>query len=234
MQNQNLNYGGTEARRKLILGVFASPRFVRLLLWLAPILFLLSFFFFPLSKILALTFDPATFTSPNNLQIINHALLFTFYQATLSTILTFALGIPSAVLFSRFDFRGKSLLRALTAVPFMLPTVVVASAFKSLPGLQVTGYKFLTFNLQPATFNFLLILTAHVFYNTTIVIRIVGNALSRLDPKLEAAARSLGADNFHAWKNITLPLLCPALLSAALLVFMFDFTSFGVILLLGG
>jgi thiamine transport system permease protein len=204
------------------------------LLWLAPILFLLSFFFFPLSKILALTFDPATFTSPNNLQIINHALLFTFYQATLSTILTFALGIPSAVLFSRFDFRGKSLLRALTAVPFMLPTVVVASAFKSLPGLQVTGYKFLTFNLQPATFNFLLILTAHVFYNTTIVIRIVGNALSRLDPKLEAAARSLGADNFHAWKNITLPLLCPALLSAALLVFMFDFTSFGVILLLGG
>nr|HNH80250.1 ABC transporter permease subunit [Anaerolineales bacterium] len=79
-----------------------------------------------------------------------------------------------------------------------------------------------------------LILLAHVFYNTTIVIRIVGNALSRLDPKLEAAARSLGADSFHVWKNITLPLLRPSLLAAALLVFMFDFTSFGVILLLGG
>ncbi|WP_345320572.1 ABC transporter permease subunit, partial [Candidatus Villigracilis proximus] len=80
---------------------------------------------------------------------------------------------------------------------------------------------------------FILILTAHVFYNTTIVIRIVGNALSRLDPKLEAAARSLGADSFHVWKDITLPLLRPSLLAAALLVFMFDFTSFGVILLLG-
>jgi thiamine transport system permease protein len=62
----------------------------------------------------------------------------------------------------------------------------------------------------------------------------VGNALSHLDPKLEQSARSLGADTFRVWKNITLPLLRPSLLAAALLVFMFDFTSFGVILLLGG
>jgi thiamine transport system permease protein len=68
----------------------------------------------------------------------------------------------------------------------------------------------------------------------TIVIRIVGSTLSRLDPKLEQAARSLGADSFRTWLNVTLPLLRPSILSAALLVFLFDFTSFGVILLLGG
>jgi thiamine transport system permease protein len=101
---------------------------------LPTLLFLLYFFFLPLGKILSLTFYPATFTNPANLQITSYALLFTFYQAILSTILTFALGLPSAVLFSRFDFHGKSLLRALTAIPFMLPTVVVASAFNALFG----------------------------------------------------------------------------------------------------
>jgi thiamine transport system permease protein len=78
------------------------------------------------------------------------------------------------------------------------------------------------------------ILAAHVFYNTTIVIRLVGSALSQLDPKLEAAARTLGASSRRVWWYVTLPLLRPSLLAAGLLVFLFDFTSFGVILLLGG
>jgi thiamine transport system permease protein len=80
---------------------------------------------------------------------------------------------------------------------------------------------------------FLLILLAHVFYNTTIVIRIVGAAFSNLDPKLEQTARSLGADSLRVWTNVILPLLRPSILAASLLVFLFDFTSFGVILLLG-
>ncbi|NWF65183.1 MAG: iron ABC transporter permease [Chloroflexi bacterium] len=227
----------------------------RILLWIPTLLFLLSFFFFPLFKILTLTFNLETFTNLSNFLIARDSLLFTFYQAALSTLLTFALGLPSAVLFSKFNFPGKSLLRALTAVPFMLPTVVVAAAFNSLFSYKVTGSMLQVFNLQPSTFdlqpstfdlqlptfhlrpstfNFLLILAAHTFYNTSIVIRIVGNAISRLDPKLEASARVLGADTFHVWKDVILPILRPSLLAAALLVFMFDFTSFGVILLLGG
>ncbi len=199
----------------------------RILLWLAPILFLLIFFFQPLARIIALAFGASAFTQ-KNFQIIFSVTTFTFYQAILSAILTFILGLPAAVLFSRFDFRGKSLLRALTAVPFMLPTVVVAAAFNSI----FAQHGFFSFILHPSPF--ILILLAHVFYNTTIVIRIVGAALSRLDPKLEGAARSLGADTFHVWKDVILPILRPSLFAAALLVFMFDFTSFGVILLLGG
>ena len=228
MQNQVLNHGDSETQRFNFLRAFASPWFVRVLLWLAPILFLLIFFFQPLARIITLAFNPSALTQ-KNFGVILTVAGFTFYQAALSTLLTFILGIPSAVLFSRFNFRGKSLLRALTAVPFMLPTVVVASSFNALFGNHGL---FSSFILHPSSFS--LILLAHVFYNTTIVIRIVGNALSRLDPKLEAAARSLGADTFHVWKNITLPLLRPSLLAASLLVFMFDFTSFGVILLLGG
>jgi thiamine transport system permease protein len=75
---------------------------------------------------------------------------------------------------------------------------------------------------------------AHIFYNTTIVIRIVGNAIAHLDPRLEQAARTLGANPSRVFWRVTLALLRPSILAAALLVFIFDFTSFGVILLLGG
>lgn len=222
MHSDFTNHGDTKKRRFNFLRASASSWFARLLLWIPVLLFLLSFFFFPLSKILSLTFNLETFTDLNNPLIARDSLLFTFYQAFLSTLLTFALGLPAAILFAKFDFRGKSLLRALTAVPFMLPTVVVAAAFINVQRL--------TFDVSP----FILILIAHTFYNASIVIRIVGNAISRLDPKLEASARSLGADTFHVWKDVIFPILRPSLLAAALLVFMFDFTSFGVILLLGG
>ncbi|KAA0258757.1 MAG: ABC transporter permease subunit, partial [Chloroflexi bacterium] len=191
----------------------------RILLWIPTLLFLFIFFFFPLFKILALTFNLETFTDLNNLRITFHSLRFTFYQAILSTILTFALGLPAAILFSKFEFRGKSLLRALTAVPFMLPTVVVAAAFNSLLGSNgLFSFLFPLSSFIPHPSPFILILIAHTFYNTSIVIRIVGNAISRLDPKLEASARVLGADTFHVWKDVIFPILRPSLLAAALLV----------------
>lgn len=236
----SLNHGDTKTRRTINFSVLSAsyhprrgPWLNRTVLWLLPLSFLAVAFFFPLSRILALTFSPETLTF-ENLRNTQHALLFTFYQAFLSTLLTLVLGLPSAVLFARFDFRGKSLLRALTAVPFMLPTVVVAAAFNSLLGPRGLLNTITNSQLQIAPSPFALILLAHVFYNTTIIIRIVGTALSSLDPKLEATARSLGADPLRVWTNVTLPLIRPSILAASLLVFLFDFTSFGVILLLGG
>jgi thiamine transport system permease protein len=198
---------------------------------LPAVLFLAIFFFHPLARILGLTLDVSVLTSAN-LLLTARVLSFTFYQAFLSTLLTFVLGLPAAYLFARFDFHGKSLLRAMTAIPFMLPTVVVASSFNALFGDRgwLSFLQLSTLNPQPFT----LILLAHVFYNTTIIIRIVGNALTQLDPRLEAAARTLGADTLKIWGHIILPVLRVPLLAAGLLVFLFDFTSFGVILLLGG
>lgn len=207
--------------------------FSRPLLWLIPLTFLIIAFFYPLARILALTVDPQTLT-PQNLLLAFNVFLFTFYQATLSTLLTLLLGLPSAYLFARYDFRGKSLLRALTAVPFMLPTVVVAAGFSALLGPRGLFHTIFPLSSFPFIGTLWAILIAHVFYNTTIIIRVVGNALSSLDPKLEAAARSLGADSFRVWWNVILPMLRPSILASSLLVFLFDFTSFGVILLLGG
>lgn len=82
--------------------------------WLPALLFLGLFFFYPLVKILALGVVSPIFIAPNSLRIAANSLGFTLYQAALSMLLTLLVGLPAAYLFARYDFRGKSLLRALT------------------------------------------------------------------------------------------------------------------------
>src|SRR5215211_6918281 len=119
---QTFRHGDTGPQRFLLRssGFSVFPWLKRILLWLFPLSFLIVAFFLPLSRILTLTFDPQTLTTAN-LLLASRVFLFTFYQATLSTLLTLLLGLPSAYLFARYNFRGKTLLRAVTAVPFMLP-----------------------------------------------------------------------------------------------------------------
>ncbi len=209
-----------------------------------PILFLALFYFYPLAGIFSISFSGAAGTtawlrfagSPGLWGVVG----FTFWQATLSTLLTLVLGLPGAYLLSHYDFRGKTFFRALTAVPFVMPTLVVAAAFNALLGPTGWANTVLMdlFSLQtpPIAFvrTFSAILTAHVFYNLTIVLRLVGDFWGRLDPRLTQAARTLGASRWEAFLRITAPLLFPAVLAAALLVFIFDFSSFAVVLILGG
>ncbi len=210
-----------------------------LLPWLAPTIFLGLFFFYPLARILSFGLD-FTALKASFFARANQVFFFTFYQATLSTLLTLILGLPLAYLFARFDFPGKAVFRALTAIPFMLPTVVVAAGFNALLGprgwINLALMGCLDLNQPPVVFVGTLwaILAAHVFYNTTIVIRLVGNAWAGLDARLTDAARSLGASPWQTLSHVTLPLLRPSIFAASLLVFLFDFTSYGVILLLGG
>jgi len=155
---------------------------------------------------------------------------FTLWQAVVSTLLTVAAALPGAYLLARFEFPGKRVLGALSIVPFVLPTVVVAAAFLALLGPR-GALAPLGIRLDQTIWAILL---AHVFYNYAIVLRIVGSVWAQLDPRLEDAARALGATRWAAFRHVTLPLLRPAILSAASIVFLFTFTSFGVILLLGG
>lgn len=171
---------------------------------------------------------------------IGKSLWFTIWQAAISMGLTLILGLPAAYLFARFTFPGKRLLRVLISLPFIMPTVVVAAGFNALIGprgwINLALMDLLGLNSPPINLlnTLAVILLAHVFYNTSIVIRMVGTAWAQLDPKLEQAARTLGAPSLRAFIEITLPLLKQSIFAAALLVYLFDFTSFGVILLLGG
>lgn len=215
---------------------------VRLLLWILPAFFLAFFFFYPLGAIFSLAFETALREGISAVvwERIWRPLGFTIYQAALSTMLTLLIGLPAAYVFGRFDFRGKEALRVLTTIPFIMPTVVVAAGFNALIGPQGVANVFLMsrFDLAEPPIRVLntlaAILLAHVFYNTTVILRVVGGAWSELDTRLEHAGRVLGASRLRNFWEVTFPLLRPAILSGALLVFLFSFTSFGVILLLGG
>ncbi|MFW6182872.1 MAG: ABC transporter permease, partial [Chloroflexota bacterium] len=220
---------GTRARRLL------SP-----FLFVIPLLFLLAFFFIPLANILRVSLTAEAFvrfiSRPYYLQV----LWFTIWQAALSTLLTLLIGLPGAYLFARYEFRGKALLRSLTTVPFVMPTVVVATAFRALLGangplnrtlMALTGADQAVIRVEQTL---TIILLAHVFYNVTIVIRLVGGFWASLGPGVVEAARTMGAPPLRAFWEVTLPLLRPALIAASLLIYLFTFTSFGIILLLGG
>lgn len=158
-------------------------------------------------------------------------LWFTTWQALASTALTLLIALPGAYVFARFDFPGKQLLRAVVTVPFVLPTVVVGTAFLALLGRG--GFLDGLWGVRLDT-TVWAILLAHVFFNYAVVVRTVGGLWSQLDPRQEEAARVLGAGRFAAWRRVTLPALAPAVAAAALMVFLFTFTSFGAVQILGG
>ncbi len=214
--------------------------------YLVPSVFLILFFFYPLFSIFALSFAPEGELELSALRKLVSSsyylrtLWFTIWQASLSTLLTVLLALPGAYVFARYQFRGKALLQALTTIPFVLPTVVVANAFTAWLGprswlnsalMTLLGQDHPPIDMQHTIW---IILLAHVFYNYTVVLRIVGGFGANLNPRIEEAARVLGARPHDVLLRVTLPLLAPAIAAAALLVFIFCFTSFGVILILGG
>lgn len=213
---------------------------------LVPLAFLALFYFYPLGAILGYSFfgtgtlDLSGFQEIFGDRYYLDVLWFTTWQAALSTLLTIIAALPAAYIFARYEFRGQTLVRALTTLPFLLPTIVVAPAFIALFGPRgvVNTALMNVFNLDAPPIQLLdtiwIIFLAHIFYNYTIVFRIVSTAWANLDPQLGNAARMLGASRPRVFFEVTLPLLMPAILAAALLVFIFDFTSFGVILILGG
>jgi thiamine transport system permease protein len=216
------------------------------LLILLPLAFLAIFFCFPLASITARGLAPqgvidlSAFGQIVGSEFYRETLWFTFWQAAVSTVLTILAAFPAAYVMARFTFRGKSLISALTLVPFVMPTVIVAAGFMALIGPRgwindllrsLLGVSYAPLDIQHTIW---IILLAHVFYNFAVALRLISGFWSNLDPQITAAARALGASRWRAFHEVTLPLLRPAIFAAALLIFIFDFTSFGVILILGG
>ncbi|MFG3351569.1 ABC transporter permease [Streptomyces sp. NPDC048001] len=210
---------------------------VRFALMAVPVAFFAVFFAYPVSAIVArglhhgggwdLGRIVGTATRPDILGV----LWFTTWQALASTALTLLLALPGAYVLARLDFPGRRLLRAVVTVPFVLPTVVVGAAFLALVGRGGLLDDLWGVRLDTTVWAILL---AHVFFNYAVVVRTVGGLWAQLDPRQEEAARMLGAGRLAAWRSVTLPALAPSLAAAALMVFLFTFTSFGVVQILGG
>jgi thiamine transport system permease protein len=219
---------------------------IRYLLAIPPLLFLGVFYFYPLISIFGLSFAPEGVWETGKLsRLVSNSyylrvLWFTTWQAGLSTLLTLIIALPGAYVFAHYEFRGKALIQSLITVPFVLPTVVTAAAFRALlgPGGLVNTGLTAAFDLSrpPIQIDHTVwfFLLAHIFYNYTVIVRLVGGFWARLPRDTNEAARMLGASRRQVFLKVTLPLLRPAILAASLLIFVFCFTSFGVVLILGG
>ena len=201
---------------------------------LVPAGFFLVFYAYPLSGIFLrsflhngkvhLFFLDQVLTSHRILNII----WFTFWQAGFSTLLTLIFALPCAFVLSHYDFKGKKIILLLASIPFVLPAVVVAAAFQACFG---KGGGFFGFTIAHPL---VLILMAHVFYNFSVMLRVITGFWSSFQGRITEAAAMLGAGPFKVFWHVSLPLLKPAILAASTLVFIFCFSSFGIIMILGG
>ncbi|MDQ3542976.1 MAG: ABC transporter permease subunit, partial [Actinomycetota bacterium] len=187
----------------------------------APVVVLLGFYGWPFATLLGRGLSPSSIGDSLGDAVTWRILWFTFWQAVASTALTVAAGLAPAYVMARYEFRGRRLLDGLLASVFVLPTVVMGAAVRALLPDSIDH-------------GVMAILAAHVIFNLAVVVRTVGAVLTTLPRDTEAAAATLGASPRRVFREITLPAVAPALGAAASIVFVFTFTSFGVIRLLGG
>ncbi|CAB4612183.1 MAG: ABC transporter permease subunit [Actinobacteria bacterium] len=190
--------------------------------WIVPLLFLGVLFFWPLGNILSRGFAGDWLVHLLNVRDWQ-VTWFTIWQALVSTFLTLVLSIPGAYILYRKKFVGQRVLRSLITIPFMLPTIVVATGFTIF---RDAG----NFWSNPIIW----IIAAHVFLNYSLAVRTIGSFWMSLDLQTEEAAAMAGAGHFRTLWSISLPQLKPALISAAASTFLYCSASYGVILVLGG
>ncbi|MFF2853178.1 ABC transporter permease [Peribacillus sp. NPDC058002] len=161
------------------------------------------------------------------------------YISLLSVLVSALIGIPLAFIFNRYDFPGRSFFSSAAILPIVLPSLVGVMAFMFLygeSGLIPNAIKDL-FGLDKVPFKIggvsgILIVHAYTMY--VYFYMTVSAAINKIDPSLEEAAYNLGANKFKVFWKVTFPLLTPAIVAAALLVFMISMASFSAPFLLAG
>lgn len=201
---------------------------------LVPVGFLAVFFAWPAGALIARGFVEdgrptlegftAIFAEPRTWRILRQ----TLSQALWGTVLSVLLGVPGAYVLYKTRFPGRGLVRAVATIPFVLPTVVVGVAFKTL--FAATG----PLGFLGLDETFAVIVAALVFFNFSVIVRTVGGLWARLDPRLGEAARVLGASPLRVLATVTLPALAPAIASGAAIVFLFCAGAYGTVMILGG
>ena len=146
--------------------------------------------------------------------LLFQSLLNSLIVAVAATLVCVVVGTAAAVVSARTWRRGRALLDGLVYLPLVIPEIVIAVAL-------VIFFSLLSLNLGLWT-----IIFAHITFCVSFVILIVGARLAGMDPSLQEAALDLGANEWTAFRRVTLPVAAPGILSAALLVFTTSFDDY--------
>ncbi len=195
------------------------PRWLIVALTIGPVVGLLVFYAWPLVTLVTEAVTATSIADTLARSSTWEVLWFTTWQAVASTAATIAIGLAPAYVLARFEVHGRTVIVGVLTAMFVLPTVVMGAAFLALlpDSLDRTVWA---------------VLGAHVVFNLAVVVRVVGSLWEHLPTDMEAAAATLGASRWQVVTRVSLPLVRPAIVAAATIVFLFTFTSYGVIRLL--
>ncbi len=195
-------------------------------LGLVPLAFFALLFYWPLAHVISLGLRGGWLGDLASKKSVDLA-WFTAWQATLSMLIAVGISFPTAYLLYHRKFWGQGLLRTIVAIPFVLPSIVVAIGFFSLR-------KSANLDGLVGHSNLIFIIAANVFMNFGIAVRIIGSNWATLDSSLDDAASLDGAGPLRTFWSISLPQLLPAIAAASSLIFLYCATNFGIVLVLGG
>jgi iron(III) transport system permease protein len=175
------------------------------------------------------------FARPNEWQ----ALWGSLWISVATVIVSALVGVPLAFLFGRTEFPGRRVLGALVGLPVALPPLVGVLAFLFLYGESGFAAHFVKWITRSETAPWRLqgaaaILLVHAYSMYVYFYLLVRAALERMDGAALEAAASLGASRWQVFRRVTLPMLRPSLLGAALLTFTTSLASFSAPYIFGG
>ncbi len=145
---------------------------------------------------------------------LTDAFLTSLRLAALSTIVSTILGTMIALALVRHNFAGRRVANFLIVIPMATPEVVIGASLLSM---------FLIYGISLGFFSLLL---AHVMFSISFVVIVVRSRLIGFDRRLEEAARDLGATPLTTFRTVTMPLLMPGIVGAALLAFALSIDDF--------
>ena len=175
------------------------------------------------------------FTTPYTYRLLG----FTLLQAALSSLVSVLVAMPGAYLYANYRFRLKGLMLTLSSLCFVLPSILVVLGFVIFygnSGFVNAVWQKITGSDDPIRilYSFKAIILAHAFLNIPVALTLISEDWAHMPRSQENASYLLGSSRLHTLFTVTLPRIAPTILSAALLIFLFCFTSFSIILVLGG
>ncbi|WP_400162701.1 ABC transporter permease [Brevibacillus sp. TJ4] len=240
--NTELQPVSAPTRRK---SITASPAFVYVLV--SPLyIILLAYVIYPLYETFLSSVNVnEEFTWKNYARFFSlehtanlEALWTSVYISVLSVITCGIVGVSMAFLLERYEFPGRKILSVLALVPMALPPLIGVLSFTFLYGesgifpraiKELFGLSQVPFSLK----GFWGVVVVHTFTMYPYFFMTASAAIKGLDPSLEEAAASLGANRFTVWRRVILPMLTPAMVASALLVFMVSMASYTAPLIFG-
>ncbi|MFW6110620.1 MAG: ABC transporter permease subunit, partial [Thermoproteota archaeon] len=196
--------------------------------------FLLLFTFLTLFNMLfkQILFKPEGLVKAASDPTVIKSIILTLYASLLSTLIAIVLGTPLAYVLARHDFRGKSVLESIIDVPVIIPHSVAGIALYALfmrRSLIGNAFSNIGIVFEDSLWG---IVIAMLFVSTPFYVNAAREGFQSVNPRLERVARTLGANEWKAFYQITLPLAVRHLFSGAVMAWARGISEFGAVIMI--